>query len=430
MSSSGMDRKTIDHAKAALEGSGGGFRARIRRILPFLGPAVIASIAYVDPGNFATNIQAGAQFGYTLLWVIFASNLMAMLIQALSAKLGIATGRNLAEQCGLRFAKPVAYALWIMMELAAMATDLAEFLGAAVAFNLLFGMPLWIAGLLTALCTFGILALQRFGFRPLEAAIAVFVGVISLCYLAELIMVKPVWGDVLPHAFIPSFQGRESVVLAVGILGATIMPHAIFLHSALTQDRIPHDASQRKRLFRFEIIDVIAAMGVAGLINAAMLIVASGTFFVHGMHAVGTLEEAHKTLEPLLGSAASTVFAVSLLASGLSSSTVGTQAGQIIIQGFIKKDIPIWFRRLITVIPSLIVIFLGMDPTRTLVLSQVVLSFCLPLAIIPLMIFTNDREIMGDLVNRPITKVAMTLVSMVIIALDLFLVYNTFAAGG
>jgi manganese transport protein len=207
------------------------------------------------------------------------------------------------------------------------------------------------------------------------------------------------------------------------------MPHAIFLHSALTQDRIPHDASQRKRLFRFEIIDVIAAMGVAGLINAAMLIVASGTFFVHGLHAVGTLEEAHKTLEPLLGSAASTVFAVSLLASGLSSSTVGTQAGQIIIQGFIKKDIPIWVRRLITVVPSLVVIFLGMDPTRTLVLSQVVLSFCLPLAIVPLMIFTNDKKIMGDLVNRPITKVAMTLVSALIIALDLFLVYNTLWGG-
>jgi len=429
MSASGMDRKTIDQAKVALEGSGGGFGARIKRVLPFLGPAVIASIAYVDPGNFATNIQAGAQFGYTLLWVIFASNLMAMLIQALAAKLGIATGKNLAEQCGQRFPKSVAYTLWIMMELAAMATDLAEFLGAAVAFNLLFGMPLWVAGLLTALCTFGILALQRYGFRPLEAVIAVFVGVISLCYLAELIMVKPVWGDVLPHAVLPSFQGKESVVLAVGILGATIMPHAIFLHSALTQDRIPHDASQRKRLFRFEIIDVIAAMGVAGLINAAMLIVAAGTFFVHGMHAVGTLEEAHKTLEPLLGSAASTVFAVSLLASGLSSSTVGTQAGQIIIQGFIKKDIPIWVRRLITVVPSLVVIFLGMDPTRTLILSQVVLSFCLPLAIVPLMIFTNDEKIMGDLVNKPVTKVAMTLASAVIIALDLFLVYNTLWGG-
>ena len=222
-----------------------------------------------------------------LLWVIFASNLMAMLIQALSAKLGIATGKNLAEHCGEAFPKPVVYFLWIMMELAAMATDLAEFLGAAVAFNLLFGMPLWVAGLLTAASTFAILALQKYGFRPLEAAIAVFVGVISLCYLAELIMVKPVWGDVLPHAVTPLFEGRESVVLAAGILGATVMPHAIFLHSALTQGRIPHSPSQQKRLFRFEIVDVVFAMGVAGLINAAMLIVAAGTFFLNGKSGVG-----------------------------------------------------------------------------------------------------------------------------------------------
>lgn len=431
MSASELDRKTIDQAKAALEGGeSGGLAARLKRVLPFLGPAVIASIAYVDPGNFATNIQAGAKFGYMLLWVIFASNLMAMLIQALSAKLGIATGKNLAEHCGEAFPKPVVYFLWIMMELAAMATDLAEFLGAAVAFNLLFGMPLWVAGLLTAASTFAILALQKYGFRPLEAAIAVFVGVISLCYLAELIMVKPIWGDVLPHAVMPLFEGRESVVLAAGILGATVMPHAIFLHSALTQGRIPHSPSQQKRLFRFEIVDVVFAMGVAGLINAAMLIVAAGTFFLNGKSGVGTLEEAHKTLEPLLGSAASTVFAVSLLAAGLSSSTVGTQAGQIIIQGFIKKDIPIWIRRLVTVVPSLIVIAIGLDPTRTLVLSQVVLSFSLPFAIIPLIRFTNDKRLMGDLVNRPLTKVAITLVAAIIIALNCFLIYNTFAVGG
>jgi len=431
MPSSSIDRKTIDQAQEALDGKGGGgVRGRMKRTLPFLGPAVIASIAYVDPGNFATNIQAGAQFGYVLLWVIFASNIMAMLIQALSAKLGIATGKNLAEHCGQSFSKPVVYSLWIMMELAAMATDLAEFLGAAVAFNLLFGMPLWIAGLLTALCTFAILALQRYGFRPLEAAIAVFVGVISICYLAELLMVKPIWGDLLPHVVIPRFEGKESIILAAGILGATVMPHAIFLHSALTQGRIPHNASQRKRLYRFEIIDVIVAMGMAGLINAAMLIVAAGTFFIHGKSGVGTLEEAYKTLEPLLGKAASTVFGISLLASGLSSSTVGTQAGQIIIQGFIKKDIPIWVRRLVTVIPSLIVIAVGMDPTRTLVLSQVVLSFCLPLAVLPLILFTNNEKIMGDLVNGPITKVAIAIVAAVIVSLNLFLLYNTFMAGG
>ncbi len=431
MPASELDRKTIDQAKAALDGGGsGGIVARLKRVLPFLGPAVIASIAYVDPGNFATNIQAGAQFGYTLLWVIFASNLMAMLIQALSAKLGIATGRNLAEHCGAAFPKPVVYFLWIMMELAAMATDLAEFLGAAVAFNLLFGLPLWLAGILTALSTFAILALQRFGFRPLEAAIAVFVGVISLCYVAELVMVKPVWAELLPHAVTPQFSGRESIVLAAGILGATVMPHAIFLHSALTQERIPHSAEQRKRLFRFEIVDVVAAMSVAGLINAAMLIVAAGTFHARGMNSVGSLEEAHRTLEPLLGPAASAVFGVSLLASGLSSSTVGTQAGQIIIQGFIKKDIPIWIRRLVTVVPSLIVIALGMDPTRTLVMSQVVLSFCLPLAVVPLIMFTNDEKLMGDLVNRPATKVAIALAAAVIVALNFFLLYNTFTAGG
>ncbi len=428
MPSSAMDQKTIAQAQETLDGVTKG--GRIKRILPFLGPAIIASIAYVDPGNFATNIQAGAKFGYMLLWVIFASNLMAMLIQTLSAKLGIATGKNLAEHCGQSFPKPVAYALWIVMELAAMATDLAEFLGAAVAFNLLFGMPLWIAGLLTALCTFAILALQRFGFRPLEAAIAVFVGVISLCYLTELILVKPIWADVLPHAFIPLFSGRESVVLGAGILGATVMPHAIFLHSALTQGRIPHSPSQRKRLYRFEIVDVVFAMGMAGLINAAMLIVAAGTFFLHGASGVGTLEQAHKTLEPLLGPAASTVFAISLLASGLSSSTVGTQAGQIIIQGFIQKDIPIWIRRLVTVVPSLIVIAIGLDPTQTLVLSQVVLSFCLPLAVVPLILFTNDKKIMGDLVNGPVTKVAIGIVAAVIISLNVFLIFNTFVAGG
>jgi len=420
------DVSTLQSANEVLSGaSKKGFFARL---LPFLGPAFIACVAYIDPGNFATNIQGGAEFGYTLLWVIVASNLMAMLIQSLSAKLGIASGLNLAEQCRNNFPRPVTLSMWVLMELVAMATDLAEFLGAALGFNLLFGIPLWIAGLLTVGVTFLILGLERYGFRPLEAVITVLVGVVAFSYLVETILDRPDWGNVAFHAVVPIFSGTESVLIATGILGATVMPHVIFLHSALTQGRIVvKDPKQRKKLFRFEVIDVGIAMGLAGLINAAMLIMASSTFFSHGLTNIGTIEEAHRTLQPLLGSAASWVFAISLLASGLSSSSVGTLAGQVIMGGFLHRQIPTWVRRLVTVFPPMIIIMLGLDPTRTLVISQVVLSFGLPFAIIPLVMFTARRDIMGDLVNKRVTTVIASLVATLIVALNIYLLIQLFA---
>ena len=405
--------------------SGQSKRGRFSRMLPFLGPAFIASVAYVDPGNFATNISAGAQFGYLLLWVIVASNLMAMLIQGLSAKLGIASGKNLAEQCREHFSPRTTIGMWVVMELVAMATDLAEFLGAAVGFNLLFGIPLWLAGILTGITTFLILGLERRGFRPLEAVITALVGVVAVCYVIETILDQPQWSQVIYHAVVPQFAGPESVLLAAGILGATVMPHAIYLHSGLTQNRIVvREPAQMRRLFRFEIIDVLAAMGVAGLVNAAMLIMAAATFYRQGFTSVGSIEDAYLTLQPLLGRAAGTVFAISLLASGLSSSTVGTMAGQMIMQGFLHRHIPPWVRRLVTMAPALIVIFLGWDPTRVLVISQVLLSFGLPFAVIPLIIFTRRRDIMGVLVNNRVTTVVMYVIAALIISLNLYLIYQ------
>jgi manganese transport protein len=400
------------------------------RLLPFLGPAFIASVAYMDPGNFAANLQGGAQFGYTLLWVVVASNLMAMVVQTLSAKLGIATGKNLAELCREAFPRPVVISLWVLMEIVAMATDLAEFVGAAVGFNLLLGVPLWLAGLLTAGMTIIILGLERYGFRPLEAVITAFVGVIAICYLVETFLDRPDWGNVLFHAVSPQFAGPESVLLAAGILGATVMPHAIFLHSALTQGRITvKDPTQLRRLYLFERIDVLIAMGMAGLINAAMLIMAASTFHRGGMTAVGTLEQAHATLEPLLGPAAGVIFAVSLLASGLSSSSVGTMAGQVIMQGFIHRRIAPWIRRLATMGPSLVVILIGWEPTRVLVISQVMLSFGLPFAVLPLAYFSSKKSYMGVLVNRRITTIIAWVISGLIVALNIYLVYATFAGG-
>jgi manganese transport protein len=396
-------------------------------MLPFLGPAFIACVAYVDPGNFATNISGGAKYGYMLLWVIVASNLMAMLVQVLSAKLGIATGKNLAETCRDQFPRPVVWGMWGVSEVVAMATDLAEFLGAALGFHLLFGMPLMVAGFLTAIVTFLILALQSYGFRPLEAVIGSLVGVIAACYLIELAIGAPNWGQIATHAITPQFSGPESIMLAAGILGATVMPHVIFLHSSLTQDRIrPADESQARRLLKFEIVDVVLAMGLAGLINAAMLIMAASTFFGTGHSDIATIEDAHRTLTPLLGDASSTIFAISLLASGLSSSAVGTMAGQVIMQGYLKRSIPLWVRRSVTMLPALAVIALGFEPTMTLVISQVVLSFGIPFALIPLAIFTGKRRLMGGLVNRKATTIAVGIVATLIVALNLFLLYNTF----
>ncbi|MGA2489978.1 MAG: Nramp family divalent metal transporter [Anaerolineales bacterium] len=406
--------------------SGKSKKGWVARLLPFLGPAFIASIAYVDPGNFATNIQGGAQFGYELLWVILGSNLMAMLLQALSAKLGIASGKNLAEQCRENFSRPVVWLMWVLMELVAMATDLAEFLGAAVALNLLFGLPLWVAGLLTAIITFLILGLERYGFRPLEAVITGFLAIIAISYVVEIFLVHPDWGTIARSTFVPHFTNSESVLLAVGILGATVMPHAIFLHSALTQGRVVvKKPEQLRRLYRFEIIDVVIAMVIASSVNAAMLITAAATFFKTGTN-VGTLEQAYRTLQPLLGSAAGIVFGVALLASGLSSSSVGTMAGQVIMQGFLHFHIPPWIRRVVTVIPSLIVIFAGLDPTRTLVISQVILSFGLPFAIIPLVMFTRRKDIMGELVNGWPTSLLASLTAALVLSLNFFLLFQIF----
>jgi manganese transport protein len=395
-----------------------------------MGPAFIASVAYMDPGNFATNIQGGAQFGYILLWVIVASNLMAMLVQALSAKLGIATGSNLAEHCRTQFPRPVVLGMWVIMELVVMATDLAEFLGAALGFHLLFGMPLWAAGILTAIVTFLILGLDRYGFRPLEIVIGLLIGVVAVAYVIETILDRPDWRQVAFHAVVPQFAGPESVLVATGILGATVMPHAIFLHSALTQQRIvTADTRQMHRLYRFELIDVGVAMGLASLINMSMLIMAAATFYQTGMTHIATIEEAYRTLEPLLGPAASVIFAISLLAAGLSSSSVGTMAGQIIMQGFLDWHIAPWLRRLITMAPALFVIVAGWDPTMTLVLSQVVLSFGLPFAIIPLVMFTRRRDIMGELVNRPTTTALAAIVAVLIVALNGYLLFQIFSGG-
>ena len=419
---------TIQAAHDILQGRSR--KGPLARLLVFMGPAFIASVAYMDPGNFATNVQGGAQFGYMLLWVVVASNLMAMLIQALSAKLGLATGKNLAEICREEYPPWLVWIMWGLMEGVAMATDLAEFLGAAVGFNLLFGIPLWLAGLITAVATFLILGLERRGFRPLEAVITVFVGVIALCYLVETILGKPDWAQVLHGSITPRFQGGESVLLAAGILGATVMPHVIFLHSALTQGRIVvKEPALRRKLYRYELVDVLVALGVAGAINAAMLIMAACTFHGTGLASSGSLEETYKTLEPLLGRSASWVFAVSLLAAGLSSSSVGTMAGQVIMQGFLRRHVPVWLRRLATMAPTLVVIALGLDPTRTLVLSQVVLSFGLPFAVIPLVQFTRRRDLMGELANRPATTAVAGAIAVLIVALNFYLLHQTLAGG-
>jgi manganese transport protein len=392
----------------------------------YLGPAFIAGVAYIDPGNFATNIAAGSKLGFTLVWVIVAANLMAMLIQTLSAKLGIVTGRNLPEVCRERFSRRTAIALWLQAEAIAMATDLAEFLGAALGFHLLFGIPLFSAAVLTGAITFAILALQRHGLRRLEAVIIAFVAVIGICYVAELWLAHPPLGTVGKHAVVPDFAGTESVLLAVGILGATVMPHVIYLHSALTQERLRAGSdAEKRRLYRFTRIDVIIAMAIAGAINVSMLVVAATVFFGSGLATVDSLERAHTTLKPLLGSASSALFGLALIASGLSSSVVGTLAGQVVMQGFIRRRIPLFARRFITMLPAFVVIGLGLDPSRTLVISQVVLSFGIPFALVPLVIFTSRRDVMGALVNHRLTTAAAAVIATLIIALNLFLLAQT-----
>ncbi len=399
------------------------------RILPFLGPAFIACVAYIDPGNFATNIAGGSKFGYRLVWVIVAANLLAMLIQTLSAKLGIATGRNLPELCRERFSRRTVIFLWLQAEAIAMATDLAEFLGAAIGFQLLFGWALFPSALVAGVCAFLILGLQRFGFRAFEAVIAVLVGVIGACYVAELTFAHADYGAVFKHAVDPQFGSSEALLLAVGILGATVMPHVIYLHSALTQDRlVPETDEDAKTLLRYTRVDVVIAMTIAGVINVSMLVMAASTFYRTGFFDVASLETAHRTLEPILGSASSAIFALALLASGLSSSAVGTLSGQVVMQGFIHRQIPVTIRRAVTMVPAFVVIAIGVDPSRTLVLSQVVLSFGIPFALIPLVIFTARRDVMGQLVNHRITTAAATAVATLIVALNIFLLLQTFGA--
>ena len=401
-------------------------RRGVRGLWPFLGPAFVAAVAYVDPGNFATNMAGGAQFGYLLLWVILTANLMGMVIQSMSAKLGIATGMNLPEVCRERFPHAAAVLLWIQAEIIAMATDIAEFIGAAIGLNILFGIPLFPSALITSAAAFGILALQARGFRRLEAVIAAFIGVIVVAFAAQVVLADPDPAQVA-RGFVPGFEGSESVLLAVGILGATVMPHVIYLHSALTQHRVVGATDEEKRrIFRFELVDVVIAMGIAGVVNMSMLVIAAAVFHENGMTDVGDdLVQVASVLGEQLGAGADTLFGVALLASGLSSSSVGTLAGQVVMQGFIRRRIPLFLRRAITMAPALLLIALGVDASRALVLSQVVLSFGIPFALIPLVWFCKDRSLMGALVNRRSTTVVAVVITTLIVGLNAFLLEQT-----
>ncbi|MFN8173843.1 MAG: Nramp family divalent metal transporter [Solirubrobacteraceae bacterium] len=402
-------------------------RGGVRGTLPLLGPAFVAAVAYVDPGNFATNIAGGSKYGYLLLWVIVAANLMAMLIQSLSAKLGLATGRNLPEMCRQEFARPVSWGLWVQAELIAMATDLAEFVGAAIALNLLFDVPLFAAGLITGAVAFAILGLQTRGYRRFEVVITGLLAVILLGFLYDTLSIGADPGAVA-GGLVPSFDGTGSVLLAVGILGATVMPHVIYLHSALTQDRIPaSDERERRHLLRFMRVDVLIAMGLAGVINMAMLIVAASLFHGSGLANVDSIEGAYAGFEKLAGNGTALAFALALLASGFAASSVGTHAGQVVMQGFIARAIPLALRRLVTMTPALIVLAIGVNPSGALVISQVVLSFGIPFALVPLVIFTSKRRIMGPLVNRRVTTIGACAVAALIIGLNGFLLFDTFA---
>ena len=398
----------------------------LKRLLPFLGPAFIASVAYLDPGNFATNITAGSKYGYLLLWVIFASNLMAVLIQSLSAKLGIATGKNLPEVAREQFPKGVSIFLWIQSEIVIIATDLAEFIGAALGLYLLFGIPMLPAALITAVGSFAILELQRRGYRTLEAGIAGMVMIVVLAFVFQVIMAKPDAGSVVAGMFTPRFEGVDSILLAAGILGATVMPHAIYLHSSLTQSRIVGaNEKEKKQIFRLEFIDILIAMLIAGAVNMAMVIVAAALFFKNGL-VVEDLDIAFEQFRNLAGPVTAISFGLSLLIAGLSSSSVGTMAGDVVMQGFINKKINLYLRRAITIIPPLAIIALGVNATSALVMSQVVLSFGIAFALIPLVIFTSNRRIMQGLVNHRITTILGWIISALVVALNLFLVVEMF----
>ena len=417
-------------------------RMRSSELWSYFGPAFVASIAYIDPGNFAANFDGGSRFGYKLLWVLLWSNLMAILVQYLAAKLGIATGKTLPRNCRDRFSRPVTIFLWVAAEIAAMATDLAEFLGAALGFYLLFGPRflhygwskteiLLAAALVSAVCVFAILLLELWGFRKLELAIMGFVCIIGVCYAIEMLMIHPAWSAVALHTLVPMLDGK-SAYIAVGMLGATVMPHVVYLHSALVQPRAQAEKTAstrgkylaRIRHLRYETIDVFVAMNAAWLVNSAMVIVAAAVFGGHVL--ANPIEDAHRTLGPLLGPASAMVFAVALLCSGLSSSTVGTMAGQVIIEGFLDVRFSIFLRRLLTLIPAIAVIAIGLDPLRILILSQVVLSFALPFALVPLLMLTGNRELMNQFTNSRLTHWLGWLTISIIIALNVFLLGQIF----
>ena len=417
-----LSERTVSAARQVLEGRHSGLRA----YLAFAGPAVIASIAYMDPGNFATNIQAGAKYGYALLWVVLAANLIAMLFQALSAKLGIVTGRNLAEMCRDHFPQPVVWAMWAASEIAAMATDLAEFLGGAIGLSLLFHVPLLAGMAVTAVVTYGVLMFERSGFRPIELIIGGMVSVIALCYVVELFIAPVDWAAAAVHLVLPQIPDGGALLLSVGIIGATVMPHAVYLHSGLTQARTPvHNDAERRKLLRFSNQEVIIALAVAGLVNIAMVMMASGAFHA-GYTDVEEIETAYHTLTPLLGIGAAAVFLLSLIASGISSSTVGTMAGQMIMQGFLRFRVPIVVRRLVTMLPAFIVVAVGANATSSLVISQVVLSIALPLPMISLLIFTSRRDIMGQFANSRMTFLAALLGTALVLLLNIFFILQIF----
>jgi manganese transport protein len=404
-----------------------GHRRGLGRIWPFLGPAFIAAVAYVDPGNFATNIAGGAKFGYLLLWVVLAANLIAMLVQTQSAKLGIATGKNLAELCRERFSRRASIGLWLQAEVVAMACDIAEVVGAALGLNLLFGIPLFPAGVIAGAGAFAILSLQQRGFRRLEAAVTALVGVVVASFAFELIDASPDGGEIAKHLVVPGFGGTESILLATGIIGATVMPHVIYLHSALTQKRIVgRDAGERKKILGFEKIDVVIALSLAGLVNLAMMIVAASLFHSSGLTGVDTIDGAYEALKQLASDRAATIFGIALLASGFASSSVGTMAGQVVMQGFIRRRIPLFLRRALTLTPALVVLAVGLDPTDALVASQVVLSFGIPFALVPLLLIASKREVMGELVNPRWLSILAGALAGLIIGLNVFLVIQVF----
>ena len=400
---------------------------RLRGPRSAFGPAFVAAIAYVDPGNFATNVLAGARFGYALLWVVLVASLMAMLVQALSAKLGLATGRSLAELCRERFPRPVALGLWAQAEVMAMATDLAEIVGGAVALELLFGIALLPAGIITAVAALVILSLETRSRRRFEAVIAGMLAALVLAFLYETVVASGDLGGIAAGA-VPSFAGRESVLLATGILGATVMPHTIYLHSAMTQDRATDRPRDRRRLLRLGWADVLVAMSVAGLVNVLMLVSAAGSLHAHGSTGVDTLGGAYEAFRSSAGGAAALTFALALLISGLASSSVGTYAGQVIMQGFGVRELPLMFRRLLTMAPALAVLAAGAEPSRALVLSQVVLSFGIPFALVPLLLFTQPRDVMGSLVNHRLTTTIAWTMAVLIVSLNALLLVVTVGA--